>query len=500
MKGGEKYLDRYETGHTHTLRREESRGGVPVKVRGSWWRSCVCVCALTTGHAPCRMYDQLILFNANLFQCYFSDIYQEDDHAAKRASVSSFTLNVVGTLLKELGECRANPYAVRENLRLYLNEDEAESEIRPFFSWVDHVLIVDTTSRFLRRRQDFAPAESLPRLRRRFPGKFSYLLGSTHRDVKVLANGEALEGEENATQYARVIGEIEVDDLSSRDDPAKRMRSTVAAEARRTGAPLVISMLAAHDLVMQLDAIMEFRQLISNAPGGGADNKIVLTNLLTSYTRLAQFREWLHRVFSTTIEGEHTDIFFALEPSGDSIEFAFSGTDPIPSDETIARFVEEETRRAPLLAKRFVLGVNIKFGHQLRSLGGQGYSNLARTFLSRLERLSSSSSSPSNPSIASLIACVNAQRALEYWTPPPPPAPPPPQFWSCHACGAARRVEDRDFFELMGFKFCSSKCMQQFRKQREATSGDRGGERGEARRKRGAVEEGGELGSYELEM
>lgn len=142
----------------------------------------------------------------------------------------------------------------------------------------------------------------------------------------------------------------------------------------------------------------------------------------------------------------NSNAFIVLDPKGHACDSEFE-------DQTMANQLWAVVQANP---HRFVLGLDFKFAIQLRRFGGDGYFVAVQSFLRKLQRFGVTSE------VIRQVARDNALRVLCYRRPPVQVAPLERQKWTCHTCHASK-LEGDEFFESHGKRFCSAKCMREFR-------------------------------------
>jgi hypothetical protein len=149
------------------------------------------------------------------------------------------------------------------------------------------------------------------------------------------------------------------------------------------------------------------------------------------------------------------NLLLLVDTKGPCGEFTLlNQTTPHANDQKVAEAVQKAISLN--FAHRLVLGLDLVFAMQLRRFGGEGYCG-ALSFLARLTALGVSQHD------INLLKAGNALRVLAYYTPPPPPPPPPIVLLPCAQCGKQLPVTYNGWFDFMDRKFCSSKCMREFK-------------------------------------
>jgi hypothetical protein len=125
---------------------------------------------------------------------------------------------------------------------------------------------------------------------------------------------------------------------------------------------------------------------------------------------------------------------------------------PVPSDEEVVHMITKYLTRD---YTRFVLGVEIQFATQTRYFGGSGL-NTAIKCLERLQRLGIPSP------ILECIAYKNALQLLSFHIPVQVPIL-PIETWPCAICHKQVAINNTEYYESHGERFCSMVCMREFR-------------------------------------
>lgn len=304
--------------------------------------------------------------------------------------------------LENLAAVRANPLQYVRNLELCESVDTAETELKSLVNCI----LVETTPQH--QNVDWL-IQLATRLKKQ---NTTLLLGGLPNTIAALPSGTQL----------GLIGEVELVGYCE-----QQINNVLAASAQAGDAPVLFSLRPPSFDSVALNALLVRINQLSNTTfliAGG-----VVQNL-----------EFCSTVLS------NSNALIVLDPKGYACDSEFE-------DQAMANQIWAVMQANP---HRFVLGLDFTFAIQLRRFGGDGYFVAVQSFLHKLQKLGVSSE------VIRQVARDNALRVLCYRCPPVQVAPPERQKWTCHTCHTSK-LEGDEFFESHGKRFCSAKCMREFR-------------------------------------